>query len=37
MSTPALDNLLPGVAQHTYWQPHVYFLALAAWGQSLRL
>lgn len=32
MGTPALDDLLPGIAQRTYWQPPVYFLALAAWG-----
>ncbi len=32
MGTPALDNLLPGIAHRTYWQPPVYFLAMAAWG-----
>ncbi len=31
--TPALDNLLPGISQRTYWQPPVYFLVLAAWGK----
>ncbi|MER3501618.1 MAG: hypothetical protein C4295_09150 [Candidatus Fervidibacterota bacterium] len=34
MGTPALDDLLPGISQRTYWQPPVYFLALAAWGEA---
>ena len=33
MGTPALDNLLPGISQRTYWQPPVYFLVLAVWGK----
>jgi hypothetical protein len=32
MGTPALDDLLPGISQRTYWQPPVYFLVLAVWG-----
>ena len=31
MGTPALDDLLPGISQRTYWQPPVYFLVLAVW------
>lgn len=34
MRTPALDDLLPGIAQRTYWQPPVYFLMLAGWGKG---
>jgi len=33
MGTPALDDLLPGISQRTYWQPPVYFLVLAVWGK----
>lgn len=33
MGTPALDELLPGISQRTYWQPPVYFLTLAMWGK----
>jgi len=32
MGTPVLDELLPSISQRTYWQPPVYFLALATWG-----
>lgn len=33
MGTPSLDELLPGISLRTYWQPPVYFIALAAWGK----
>jgi hypothetical protein len=33
MGTPALDDLLPGIARRTYWQPPLYFLVAAAWGK----
>jgi hypothetical protein len=33
MGTPVLDDLMPGIATRTYWQPPVYLLALAAWGK----
>ncbi|MCX7967203.1 MAG: glycosyltransferase family 39 protein [Armatimonadetes bacterium] len=35
MGTPALDDLLPGISQRTYWQPPVYFLALSVWGKFM--
>ncbi len=34
MGTTVLDDLLPGIAKRTYWQPPLYFLALSLWGKS---
>lgn len=33
MGTPALDELLPGIATRTYWHPPAYFMALSLWGK----
>jgi hypothetical protein len=30
MATDLLDGILPGIAQHTYWQPPLYFLYIAS-------
>lgn len=33
MGTPVLDELIPGIAKRTYWQPPFYFLTLSLWGR----
>jgi len=35
MGTPVLDDLMPGIATRTCWQPPIYLLALAAWGKVM--